>query len=369
MSDSSGPLLAAKDVKKYFTTGSGIIDRLTGGSDVVKAVDGVDISVAKQQTLGIVGESGCGKTTLGRLLARLYTPSEGSIWFDGDEITGISGSGLRKLRSDIQVIFQDPVSSLNPRKTAGEIVRRPLKVHGTPEGKNEESRVIELFDEVGLSESHREIYPHEMSGGQQQRVGIARALAVQPRLIIADEPVSALDVSVQAQIINLMMRIQEKYGISYIFIADDLSVVKHISDRVAVMYLGNIVEKGPVASIFDYPQHPYTRSLLLSIPRIDNPSDSRRFRLEGNPPSPTNPPSGCPFHTRCPEFIGSECVETDVDLIDVEGASGTIPPPDGVSNDDKSTLDESDHYVSCHWMTKAAEDRRNHEPSTRPKSR
>ncbi|WP_423751000.1 ABC transporter ATP-binding protein [Salinirarus marinus] len=341
------PLLTAENIKKHFPVETGIISRFLGDEEFVRAVDGVDIELREGETVGVVGESGCGKTTLGRTVARLYEPSDGSIHFDDQEITDVSGDRLKKLRKNIQVIFQDPMSSLNPRKTVGEIVAKPLEIHDLASGDEKRERVIELFEEVGLQESHLDRYPHEFSGGQRQRVGIARALAVEPKLIIADEPVSALDVSVQAQIINLMKRLQAEYGISYLFIAHDLSVVKHISDRVAVMYLGKIAEKGSTEEIFENPQHPYTRALMNSIPRVDKKRSRRDILLEGTPPSPSNPPEGCPFHSRCPEFIGDECVDREPELEQVSGDSGS---------------EDSSHVVACHWQEKSVEERQEQDP-------
>jgi oligopeptide/dipeptide ABC transporter ATP-binding protein len=331
------PLLEAEGLKKHFTVEQGFLDRLVGEERFVHAVDGVDLRLGERETLGVVGESGCGKSTLGRTLARLYEPTEGTIRFDGEDISGAGGDRLKRLRKDVQVIFQDPLSSLNPRKTAGEIVAKPLAVHDIASGVAREERVAELFREVGLSPDVADRYPHEFSGGQRQRIGIARALAVEPRLIIADEPVSALDVSVQAQIINLMKRLQDDYGLSYVFIAHDLSVVRHVSDRIAVMYLGNVVEEGPTDAIFGDPRHPYTRSLLAAIPSVEGETGRRTVPLEGNPPSPIDPPSGCPFHTRCPEYIGGECEAETPPLAPVDG--------DGI---DRSGGAET-HLAACHW--------------------
>ena len=356
------PLLRATGIQKYFATETGLLDRFFGEPQYVKAVDGVDLAVGERETLGLVGESGCGKTTLGRVLSRLYDPSAGTLEFDGDDITGLSGDGLKRLRKRVQVIFQDPMSSLNPRKTAGEIVGKPLEVHDIAAGDAKRDRLVELFDEVGLQESHLDRYPHEFSGGQRQRIGIARALAVEPDLIIADEPVSALDVSVQAQIINLMKRLQDKYGLSYVFIAHDLSVVKHISDRVAVMYLGQIVERGRKEDIFGNPQHPYTRSLLHSIPRVDGDRKRHESLLEGNPPSPIDPPSGCRFRTRCPEYLGDECADAEPQLQAVAGASGTVEPPDRVETISTDGESSDEHAVACHWLDKSGERRASQDP-------
>lgn len=330
----SDPLLRAEGLKKYFPVEQGFVDRLFGDEEHVHAVDGVDLSLSKRETLGVVGESGCGKSTLGRTLSRLYQPTAGSIHFDGEDISEATGKRLKKLRKDVQVIFQDPLSSLNPRKTVGEIVGKPLAVHDIATGEEKNKRVAELFEEVGLSPELRDRYPHEFSGGQRQRVGIARALAVKPKLIIADEPVSALDVSVQAQIINLMKSLQQEYGLSYVFIAHDLSVVRHVSDRIAVMYLGRVVEKGQTTDIFNSPAHPYTRSLLAAIPSVSGEMGRREVFLDGNPPSPIDPPSGCPFHTRCPEYIGGEC-EADEPSLRAVGESENRGP--------------KGHKSACHW--------------------
>ena len=336
------PLLRAEGLKKHFAVEQGFLDRLFGDEEWVHAVDGVDLTLGERETLGVVGESGCGKSTLGRTLSRLYEPTAGTIHFDGEDISEAEGKRLKALRKDVQVIFQDPLSSLNPRKTVGEIVGKPLSVHDIATGEAKDERVAELFEEVGLSPELRDRYPHEFSGGQRQRVGIARALAVEPKLIIADEPVSALDVSVQAQIINLMKELQQEYGLSYVFIAHDLSVVRHVSDRIAVMYLGKVVEQGKTTDIFNSPAHPYTRSLLAAIPSVTGEMGRRKVYLDGNPPSPIDPPSGCRFHTRCPEYIGGECEGEEPTLQTVDGGDASEPEA---------------HQSACHWVERDEDER------------
>ncbi|MDG5808210.1 dipeptide ABC transporter ATP-binding protein [Streptomyces ossamyceticus] len=293
------PLLKVEGLVKHFPLKKGLLQRQVGA---VKAVDGIDFEVRRGETLGVVGESGCGKSTMGRLITRLLEPSGGRIEFDGQDITHLNTSGMRPLRRDVQMIFQDPYGSLNPRHTIGTIVSAPFKLQGVePEGgvKKEVQRLLEL---VGLSPEHYNRYPHEFSGGQRQRIGIARALALKPRMVVADEPVSALDVSIQAQVVNLMDDLQDELGLTYVIIAHDLSVVRHVSDRIAVMYLGKIVELADRDALYQSPMHPYTKALLSAVP-IPDPrrrgAKSERILLKGDVPSPISPPSGCRFHTRC----------------------------------------------------------------------
>ena len=296
---SGAPLLEVTDLVKNFPIKSGVlIDREVGR---VSAVDGVSLTVREGETLGLVGESGCGKSTLCRAILQLIEPTSGSVRFDGQELVGRSPRQLRPLRRQMQMIFQDPFASLNPRKRVGQIIGDPMRFHGLADGADVKRRVQELLDRVGLQAEHYNRYPHEFSGGQRQRIGIARALALQPRLIIADEPVSALDVSVQAQIINLLEDLQHEFGMAYVFAAHDLGVVRHVSDRVAVMYLGKIVEESDSASLYARPRHPYTNALLSAVPIPDPRKNSARQRitLEGDVPSPIDPPPGCRFHTRC----------------------------------------------------------------------
>ena len=297
MSGQAAPLLEAHDVTKHFVIGS----RFTpGGRQVVHALDGVSVSVARGETLALVGESGCGKSTLGRCLLRLYDLTAGQIRFEGADITAMSQRRLRKLRPRMQMVFQDPYASLNPRRRVGDLLAEPLRVHTRWNRSRVAERLGELMDLVGLPREHLARFPHEFSGGQRQRIGIARALALEPALVVADEPVSALDVSVQAQIVNLLMDLQERLALTYVFIAHDLSVVRQIANRTAVMYLGAIVETGPTEAVFTRPAHPYTDALISAVPEAEATRRRERVVLGGEVPSPLAPPSGCRFHTRCP---------------------------------------------------------------------
>ena len=290
-------LLEVRNLKKYFPVGSGLFSRRKGE---VRAVDGVDLTVEEGETLGLVGESGCGKSTLGRTILRLIEPTEGEIIFQGKNLLGLSSREMRDMRRQMQIIFQDPYASLNPRMRVGDIVGEGLEIHKLAKGKKKRDRVMELLNQVGLREDHYDRYPHEFSGGQRQRIGIARALAVSPRFIVADEPVSSLDVSIQAQIINLLQELQQKMQLTYFFISHDLRVVEHISHRVAIMYLGKIVEIAPSETIYRDAKHPYTRALLSAVPMPDPDHKKERIILQGDVPSPVNPPTGCSFHPRCP---------------------------------------------------------------------
>jgi oligopeptide transport system ATP-binding protein len=322
----NGVLVEAEDLYKYFPIYAGLMSRHIGD---VKAVDGVSFSIKAGETLGLVGESGSGKTTIGRLLLRLLPSTKGKVTFEGQDVLSLSRREVRRLRRAMQIIFQDPFASLNPRMTVGDIIAEPLRIHGIAKGKDVEERVQELLKLVGLQPYHANRYPHEFSGGQRQRVGIARALAVDPKFIVCDEPVSALDVSIQAQVINLLEDLQAKFGLTYLFIAHDLSVVRHISTRVAVMYVGKIVELADRDALYHDPLHPYTQALLSAIPIPDPVLEKRRKRivLTGDIPSPVNPPSGCRFHTRCP-IAFDRCSKEEPKF--TEYAPG--------------------HFAACHWV-------------------
>ncbi|HEU4659895.1 MAG TPA: dipeptide ABC transporter ATP-binding protein [Pseudolabrys sp.] len=300
-------VLEVRDLKKHFPIRKGLLQRAAG---TVFAVDGVSFSIGEGETLGLVGESGCGKSTVGRTILRLIEPTGGSIVVDGQDITHLDKKALRPYRRQMQIIFQDPFSSLDPRMSAGDIVAEPMRIHGLARGAEVKKRVADLFDRVGLRKAQMANYPHQFSGGQRQRIGIARALALRPKVIVGDEPVSALDVSIQAQVLNLMMELQREMGLAYLFISHNLAVVEHISDRIAVMYLGRIVEYTDKRTLFTSPQHPYTESLLLAVP-VPDPRVKRQKRvLQGDVPSPINPPPGCHFHTRCPYAVDRCKVES-----------------------------------------------------------
>lgn len=306
-------MLTVNGLKKHFPIRGGIFSKTVG---YVQAVDGVSFHINKGEIMGLVGESGCGKTTVGRLILGLYEPTAGEIHFEGANISTLSKQEMRNTRRNMQVIFQDPFGSLNPRMTIGNIVGEPLYVHNIAKGKEKEERVVNILETVGISSHYMKRYPHEFSGGQRQRIGIARALALNPKLIVCDEPVSALDVSIQAQVINLLEDLQAKFGFTYLFIAHDLSVIKHISDKVAVMYLGKIVELADTEDLYTNPLHPYTEALLSAVPLPDPTLDRKRIVLEGDVPSPINPPSGCHFRTRC-KYVKPICSEEEPPLIEI----------------------------------------------------
>ncbi len=312
-------LVQVRDLKKHFPISSGIILQRQVGA--VKAVDGVSFNIYRGETLGMVGESGCGKSTTGRTVLQLYKPTEGSVVFEGQELTTMGSQDLRKMRRRMQMIFQDPFASLNPRMSVGSIVSEPLRIHKTITGKAEMQEYVEaLLERVGLNPYYVNRYPHEFSGGQRQRIGIARALALRPSFIVADEPISALDVSIQAQVVNLLEELQDEFNLTYLFIAHDLSMVRHICDRVAVMYLGKIVEMGPTEEVYENPLHPYTQALLSAVPVPDPMVEATRQRiiLRGDVPSPARPPIGCNFNTRCPVAIEGICFqEPDPPLIEI----------------------------------------------------
>jgi len=295
----AAPLVEVTDLRKYFPVRGGLFRRVVGQ---IKAVDGVSLTVRAGQTLGLVGESGCGKSTLGRTILRLQQPSSGSIRFDGVDLTHLTRHQLLPWRRRMQAVFQDPYGSLSPRRTVAQTVREPLDVHRVGTAAERTSRVAELLEVVGLSPEAADRYPHEFSGGQRQRVGIARALALNPQFIVADEPVSALDVSVQSQVLNLISRLQRERGIAFLFISHDLAVIQHVSDHIGVMYLGKLVELAPAADLFRNPLHPYTAALLSAVPQVDT-EGRKRIVLTGDVASPRNPPAGCPFHTRCPKVM------------------------------------------------------------------
>lgn len=323
------PIIEVKDLKKYFPIKSGVIQRTVGH---VKAVDGISFSINKGSTMGLVGESGCGKSTAGRTILRLLEKTSGNVYFKGEDVFAVNKKRLRELRPKMQIIFQDPYSSLSPRLPVGEIIGEAVRQHKIVSDAEYNDYIDDIMNNCGLMPYHKDRYPHEFSGGQRQRICIARALALNPEFIVCDEPVSALDVSIQAQIINLLMDLQEKYNLTYLFISHDLSVVEHISDTVAVMYLGNIVEYGKKEDIFSNPLHPYTEALFSAIPVPDPNYKMKRIVLSGALPSPANPPSGCKFHTRCPKRM--------------EICSKVAPTPIEM---------EKDHYVVCHLYNKETE--------------
>ena len=313
MAEEQEKLLEIKNLKKYFPVKEGVFRRTVAH---VKAVDDISFHIKKGETLGLVGESGCGKSTAGRTILRLLEATEGEIWFEGKNLLALDKKELREMRKEMQIIFQDPYASLNPRMTVADIVGEPMDIHNLASNKKERNnKVADILDTVGLGPEYMKRYPHEFSGGQRQRIGVARALAVDPSLIIADEPVSALDVSIQAQVINLLQDLQTDFDLTYLFIAHDLSVVKHISDRVAVMYLGKLVELADKKELFDDPKHPYTQSLLSAIPVADPTYEKDRIILEGDVPSPVDPPSGCRFHPRCP-YAMDVCSEVEPEFKD-----------------------------------------------------
>ncbi|WP_336787428.1 ABC transporter ATP-binding protein [Paenibacillus sp. MMO-177] len=318
----SEPLIKVNNLRKFFNL---------GGGNILKAVNEIDFSIARGETVGVVGESGCGKSTAGRTILRLYEPTSGNVTFNGEDIYKMKGAKLKQMRRDMQMIFQDPYASLNPRMTITDVIGEALDIHGLAGSRAERKRKVEdLLDLVGLNPDHATRYPHEFSGGQRQRIGIARALAVDPKFIIADEPISALDVSIQAQVVNLMQDLQRKMGLTYLFIAHDLSMVKHISDRVAVMYLGKIVELAESGELYNSPAHPYTRALLSANPIPDPEIEATRERivLAGDLPSPINPPAGCQFHTRCP-MATDKCKTVEPKLVEVKKG----------------------HFASCHYAS------------------